>query len=71
MNKIQFSPWGTIVPWVERSGGPLVGWIYCLNDGRVLIAEVRSGFCALSLNGREKSFPDRTSMTRWVKSHLV
>ena len=65
MNKIQVSPWGTIVPWVER------GVVYHLADNRLYIAEVRNGTFVLLLNGREKSFPDRTTMTRWVKAHLV
>lgn len=70
MNKIQVSPWGTIVPWVERANGPLVGLLYMIR-GRMTIAEKRGDGFALLLNGREKTFPERTSMTRWVKAHLV
>ena len=70
MNTIQQTPWGTIVPWVERVNGPLVGLLYMIG-GRMIIAEKRGDNYALLLNGREKSFPDRTTMTRWVKAHLV
>ena len=70
MNAIQQTPWGTIVPWVERAG-ELVGVVYHLADNRLYIAIVRNGTFVLLLNGREKTFPERTSMTRWVKMHLV
>ena len=70
MNAIQQTPWGTIVPWVERVDGPLVGLVYMIS-GRMILAELREDNYALRLNGREKIFPDRTSMTRWVKAHLV
>lgn len=71
MNKIQIAPWGRIVPRFERAGGPVVGVLYHMSDGRLFISEARSGSYALQLNGRERIFPDRTSMTRWVKAHLV
>lgn len=58
------------MPWVERAGGPLVGLLYMIG-GRMIISEKRGDNYALLLNGRERVFPDRTSMTRWVKSHLV
>lgn len=70
MNNMQVTPWGTIVPWVERANGPLVGLLYMIG-GRMIVAEKRGESFALLLNGREKTFPERTSMTRWVKSHLV
>lgn len=70
MNNMQVTPWGTIVPWVERADGPLVGLLYVIG-GRMIVAEKRGESFALLLNGREKTFPERTSMTRWVKSHLV
>lgn len=70
MNNMQVTPWGTIVPWVERADGPLVGLLYMIG-GRMIVAEKRGESFALLLNGREKTFPERTSMTRWVKAHLV
>lgn len=70
MNNMQVTPWGTIVPWVERANGPLVGLLYMIG-GRMIIAEKRGESFALLLNGREKIFPERVTMTRWVKTHLV
>ena len=70
MNNMQVTPWGRIVPWVERVDGPLVGLLYMIG-GRMIVAEKRGESFALLLNGREKNFPERTSMTRWVKTHLV
>jgi len=70
MNTIQQTPWGMIVPWVERADGPLVGLLYMIG-GRMIIAEKRGESFALLLNGKERFFPDRTSMTKWVKTHLV
>lgn len=70
MNKSQICSWGVIVPWYERTDGPLVGVVY-LVGGRTIIAENRGGSYALMLNGRERVFPDRTTATKWVKTHLV
>lgn len=70
MNNMQVTPWGTIVPWVERVDGPLVGLVYMIS-GRMILAERRGDNYALLLNGREKIFPKRTTMTKWVKTHLV
>ena len=70
MNNSQIAPWGAIVPWVERAGEPSKGVLYLVGS-RFYIAEYRNGALVLTLNGRERSFPDRTSLTRWVKTHLV
>ena len=70
MNNMQKTPWGVIVPRVERANGPLVGLLYMIG-GRMIVAEKRGDNFALLLNGREKNFPERTTMTRWVKTHLV
>ena len=70
MNTMQVTPWGRIVPWVERANGPLVGLLYMIR-GRMIIAEKRGDGFALLLNGREKIFPERVTMTKWVKTHLV
>mgnify|MGYP006873023770 CR=1 FL=1 len=71
MNKMQINPWGITVPWVERYGGPLKGILYRLNDGRMIVAEVCEGGFSLELNGRERIFPSREIMTKWVKAHFV
>lgn len=69
MNKMQICSWGIIVPWVNNAGA-LLGVVYRVS-GRTVIAENRGDCYALTLNGREKRFPDRTTTTKWVKSHLA
>lgn len=71
MRKTQITPWGLIVPRFERISDEPVAFIYAIGGRRAYYAEKRGDSYILLLNGREKSFHDRVSMTRWVKTHLV
>lgn len=47
--------------------------MYRMNDGRNFFADLTGGKYALTDSNYNQlgEFPDRVTMTRWVKSHLV
>ena len=68
---IQHLSWGIVMHFYEDAGDRYEGVTYLLPGKQVYAKFLNGGFVYRPLNGKERVFPDRTSMTRWVKSHLV